>query len=180
MDKKLPSLLSLFSLADDPLRTLLPPQPGEPPTLAFIKAQPLMRIDYMIQSPDSFHRDVSKSRTWKRQIELERHNKRTGIRHANVYVGDFGLVADRQSHSGSKLAVKWKGSRRFTRCDSQLVFEVEDLLNETRSLVLANRLRFFEDSQPAVTETLLDTIDHNETNYNTVIKLLEIEIQPIL
>ena len=131
-----------------------------------------MRIDYMIQSLDNLHRYVVGSRTRKPQSELERHNKRTGIRHANFQVGDFVLVADRESHSGSKLAVKWKGPRRVTRYDSQLVFEVEDLLNETRSFVHANRLNYYADSQLAVTESLLDTIDQNETHYNTVIKLL--------
>ena len=158
--------------ADNPLRTLLPPPPASPASLDFVKAQRIVHIESLIKSLDELHRNVAEKRTRKRQQEVDRHNDRTRIRPVNFDIGDFVLVADTEKHSGNKLRLKWKGPRRITRCESALVYEVEDLLNQSNNLIHVSRLKFYADSQLHMTETLLDTIDHNEVHYNVVTKIL--------
>jgi len=88
--------------------------------------------------------------------------------------GDFVLVAKRVAHDEHKLTLQWKGPQRVVRAESDWVFEVEDLINQSRSLVHANRLKFYSDADLDVTEELLDTINHNSPHYNTVVKLLDL------
>ena len=158
--------------ADNPLRTLLPPAPATPVSLGFVKAQKLVRTDSLIKAIDDLHRNVSETRTRKRKQALENHNKRTGVHEVNFDVGDFVLVADSEGKSGNKLRVRWKGPRRVVRCESALVYEVEDLLNASHALIHVSRLKFYADSTLELSEILLDTIDHNDPHYNTVTKML--------
>lgn len=77
-------------------------------------------------------------------------------------------------NDGHKLRVKWRGPQRITRAASDFVFEVEDLITNTHALIHANRLKFYADSQLDLTETLLDTVAHNNPHYNTVQEILDL------
>jgi len=96
------------------------------------------------------------------------------VRAANFSEGDFVLVAKRIAQDGHMLTLQWQGPQRVVRAESDWVFEVEDLINESRSLVYVNRLKFYSDADLHLTQELLDTIDHNNPHYNTVVKLLDL------
>ena len=134
----------------------------------------MVKIDNLLASLDDLHKDVSERRTKARDAQIKKHNLQTHVRSANFSVGDFVLVAKEKARSGPKLHVQWIGPRRVTRVHSPTVFEVQDLINESLALVHANRLKFYADSQLEVTEELLRSIDHNDTHYNTVVKLLDL------
>jgi hypothetical protein len=55
---------------------------------------------------------------------------------------------------------------------SEYIFEVQDLLTLQHALIHGNRLKFYADSEPNVSETLLDTVSHNDPQLNTVVKLV--------
>ncbi len=88
------------------------------------------------------------------------------------------LIAKRLPKSGSKLRVKWVGPYRVTRAVSDYVFECENLLSQKHSIIHGNRLKFYSDSSLNVTEDLLDTIAHNEPQYNKVHALLDLRRNP--
>ena len=81
-------------------------------------------------------------------------------------------MARRIDHDGRKLYLRWLGSQKVIRVVSDRVFECQDLLNDFVSLVHANRLKYYADSQLNVTQELMNTIDHNDIHYSVVSKLL--------
>ena len=52
---------------------------------------------------------------------------------------------------------------------------MRDLISAKDMFVHSNRLKFYADSSLNVTQTLLDTINHNDVHYNTVTKLLDLQ-----
>lgn len=131
-------------------------------------------VDNLLSALDEVHKDVSERRTKSRQSAIERHNLRINTKTANFSIGDFVLVAKQYSHDGPKLRMKWIGPQRVTKVISNSVFEYQDILNEFTSLILANCLKFYADSELNVKEELLHTIDHNNAQYNVVPKLLDL------
>ena len=159
---------------DNPLLSILPPDIAQPQSLEFIRAQKVMKIDCLVAAVDQVHKKVAKTRTRKRRQSVKAHNAKTHVQEINLDAGDYVLVAQRLMNDGHKLRVKWRGPQRVTRAVSELVFEVEDLITKTHALIHANRLKFYSDSQLDVTETLLDTVAHNNPHYNTVHALLDL------
>lgn len=160
--------------SDNPLRTLLPAGSPEPKTLEFVKSQRLVNMDRMETVLNDLHRDVAQAKTRKRQEAVNQHNTKTHVHPANFELGDFVLVAQRVAKDGHKLRVKWRGPRRVTRCVSEYIFEVQDLITLTHTLVHANRLKFYADSQLNVSEELLDTIAHNDPHFQTIEQLRDL------
>jgi hypothetical protein len=93
-------------------------------------------------------------------------------------VGDCVLVAQRLQNEGHKLRVRWRGPRKVIRICSKYIYEVLDLLTTHQSLVHANRLKFYADSQLDVTEYIMDTAVHNDPHFQTVVKLLNLRFNP--
>ena len=160
--------------ADNPLRLIVPPSHAKPKQLDEIKALRLMNVESLAEALQTMHREVAERRNVRREAAIRKHNERTHVQPVNFSVGDYVLVAKRISKNGHKLQVQWRGPQRINRVESNLVFECQDLINEQLSLVHANRLKFYADSQLNVTQELLDTIDHNDPHYNTVTKLLDL------
>lgn len=78
------------------------------------------------------------------------HNKRTGVRAATFVKGD--LVLKGAVHRiGGKLSVRCNGPLRVTRCLSDLLFELEDLLTGKRATVHGFRVSFFRNKDFQVT-----------------------------
>lgn len=50
------------------------------------------------------------------------------------------------------------------------LFQSQDLLNESVSLMHANRLTYYADLQLNVTQELLDIISHNDIHFSVVLK----------
>lgn len=119
------------------------------------------------------HRSVAESCTRKREKEVTRHNKVTKIWKIYFDIGDFVLMADLKSRQGNKLRVKWKGPFRILRMESEYIYKAEHLIGNTRKLIHDTRLKKYFEKDLHVTETLLDTIEHNNPHYQTVTKILD-------
>ena len=92
----------------------------------------------------------------------------------NFSEGDFVLVAKLITQDGHELLVKWRGPKRINLVESDLVFECKYLINGQISLVHANFLNFYAESQLNVTQEILDTIEHEDPYYNIATKLLDL------
>ena len=84
------------------------------------------------------------------------------------------LLLPKNVSDGHKLQVIWKGPFQVTAFNSAWVYKVRDLISAKDMFFHSNRLKFYADSSLNVTQTLLDTINHNEVHYNTVTKLLDL------
>eukprot|EP00173_Palmaria_palmata_P000654 Plantae.Rhodophyta-Palmaria_palmata.ctg13165.p1 GENE.Plantae.Rhodophyta-Palmaria_palmata.ctg13165~~Plantae.Rhodophyta-Palmaria_palmata.ctg13165.p1 ORF type:complete len:337 (-),score=45.86 Plantae.Rhodophyta-Palmaria_palmata.ctg13165:285-1295(-) len=160
--------------ADNPIRLILPSSTATPKALDEIKVLQLMQVEMLHDSLAQVHRDIVQRQTDRRDSAVREHNAKTHVPAANFSVGDFVLVAKRIAKDGHKLRLQWQGPHRVVRTESDWVYEVEDLINESRALVHANCLKFYADSSLEVTEELLDTIDHKQPRYNTVTKFLDL------
>lgn len=100
----------------------------------------------------------------KRQVEL--HNRRKNMQPLNISVGDFVLVR-RAVSAGHKLNFKWTGPRRVITAKSELVFEVEDLLQRKSEAVHArHRILYLANmDRKTAHPTLVRAAEHNETTY---------------
>jgi hypothetical protein len=81
-------------------------------------------------------------------------------------LGDFVLVAQRNTQSINKLSLRWRGPRRITRVRSDHVYEVEDIESGHTDDVYSPRLRFYHDASLDVTTDFLEQIAHNELGYD--------------
>jgi hypothetical protein len=95
----------------------------------------------------------------------ERRRGKRGVESANFDVVDFVLVAQRDSHAGDKLRLRWRGPRRIVSTLSDFAFEVADLSTGKVSAVHASRLRFYADSALDVSVDLLAHIAHTDQGY---------------
>ena len=157
--------------SDNPLRTIVLPNSITPTTLTKVQQKKLSNIENLKNALDKMHKDVAMSRTRKRKLEIERHNKFTKIQPINFDLGDYVLVSKLLSNRGHKLKVRWTGPKRITRADSVYIFEVEDLISNKKELVHAERLKLYADSKLDLSEELLSTIEHNNPHYYAVTAL---------
>ena len=159
--------------AENPLRTLFPRRIAKAKDLRFVEAQKISNADRLIRLLSRMHKEVHERRTKKRLDAIKRHNAKTSVQEVNVDIGDFVLVVKIGKDDNHKLRVAWQGPHRVVRAVSELVFECEDLISGGRSLIHANRLKFFSDHSLNITEELLETIDQNAPHLQTVEELLE-------
>lgn len=143
-------------------------------SITLIDAQKKVNSAQLAKFIEDMHRDVKETRTRIRERAIKAHNDKTHVHTAQFDIGDFVLVAKESSTKGSKLLLKWVGPRRVTRAVSEHTYEVQNILNESLSLVHANRLKFYANLQLNITESLKYTVDHNEPVYNIVVKLLDL------
>ena len=141
-------------------------------SISYIRAEQILNIKSMAAAVDSMHSRVAKARTRKREESIRAHNKRTNIQQVQFEVGEFVLVGNVLSQSGSKLNVKWKGPYRVVRIMNEFVSIVEGLVNGKEMEVNNSRLKFYSDSELNITEELLKTISHYEPHYETITKML--------
>ena len=99
-----------------------------------------------------------------------------GLSVSNSEINDFDFVlkAYIKERQGNKLKVKWTRPFRVMRMESEYICEVEDLIANTSSLIHITRLKMYSDKHLDVTETLLDTIVHNDPHYQPVTKILDL------
>ena len=160
--------------AENPLRTLLPLIVPVPASIDFIRAQCIMRRNVLIQFLENIHRKTRLRRSNAREAAVKRHNDKTHERPVDFEVGDYVLRAQKEESKGHKLRIIWRGPQRITRAVSHLIFQCEDLISNSFSLLHGSRLKFYTDAQLDVSEELLDTVAHNNYHLNTVGKLLDI------
>ena len=87
-------------------------------------------------------------------------------------------MARRIYHDRRKLCLRWLGSQKVIRVVSDRVFECQDLLNDFVSLVHANRLKYYTDSQLNVTQELMNTIDYNDIHYSSTSTIDNMDNKP--
>lgn len=117
---------------------------------------------------ENIHREVAGARSRKRVTAIRSINEKKHVKEINFDVGDYVLVAQRDAVKQHKLRVRWRGSKRVVKALSDYIFEVKDLITKECEPVHASRIKHFSESSLEVTETLLDTIVHNNTHYNIV------------
>ncbi len=109
---------------------------------------------------------------------MKRLSKHTMRRHMSTQLNSKLVISCSSHRRLRKMATSYalSGAARDVSRESfsEHVYDVQDLLTEKHSLIHANRLKFYVDSQLDVTEDLRDTIDHNNPVYNTVSKLLDL------
>ena len=79
------------------------------------------------------------------ELEANRRRKRQDASRGelqNFTEGDFVLVDREDFFAGEKLALRWRGPRRFIKALSDYVFRVEDLRNGSTEDVHGSRLKF--------------------------------------
>ena len=108
-----------------------------------------------------------------REQKVSEHNLRTGVKPCNFESGDYVLRARVQRHI-KKLTIRWFGPMRFRRCLSDYLFELEDLLTGTMTVVHGSRVRFFRNSSFQVTEEVLDYLQFQQGHLAAVDRLLDV------
>ena len=91
-------------------------------------------------------------------LDIFNYYTKEELRHCQVYFqrGDFVLVSEARERHNSKLIAKWTGPYHIVDEISPLVFQVESLVDQSKLLVHATRLRFYADSKLNVTEELVE------------------------
>lgn len=153
-----------------PTRPLLSALPLERnknlPSLDEVRARQLVNIDLMQAALEDMHRDVKLRAEKSRQRKVDEHNRKTNVRPVNFNEGDFVLVR-RAVTKGHKLQFIWTGPRRIVSVHSDLVYEVEDLLDSKRSTVHARRLQLYRADMDgkAVNPKLQRAAEHAEATF---------------
>lgn len=115
---------------------------------------------------DAIHRTCAGAASKRRErARLTQHTKRS-VTAPNWDVGDFVLVAQRDSQATNKLSLRWRGPRRVLQVLFNHVYQVEDLESGHQTEVHSSRLRYFHDATLDVSTELLAQIAHNESGYD--------------
>ena len=133
-------------VADNPLRSLVHSSSTAPVSIEAIKAKRIIKTDSLIKALDEMHRETRLRRTKAREAAFTRHNEKTHAQPVKFGVGDYFLVVQKTGKRCHKLLVTWRGPQRITRVMSDFIFECQDLISNSVSLVHANRLKFYSDA----------------------------------
>lgn len=106
----------------------------------------------------NMHRRCAESTDLRRKQAIKSHNAKTGVRPVNFATGDYVLRGD--AKRGQKLQLTWKGPYRVTKCLSEYLFEVDDLLTGERKVVHGRRLKHFRNSDFKITEKELHHLEY--------------------
>eukprot|EP00171_Calliarthron_tuberculosum_P012252 IDg12252t1 len=120
------------------------------------RAAQALEVSRTIQAMESMHKHVSLLSNKKRQSAVNSHNNKTSVKAINFSTGDFVLRGALDRQRGSKPGLKWHGPFRVIDCQSQYIFEIEDLLTAKKELAHGRRLKFFRNKDFEVTEELKD------------------------
>lgn len=142
-----------------------------------IELQRVIDIGALQNSLEVIHRNVAERSAASRKRQVTAHNRKTNIQPVNFHVGDFVLVR-RATNKGHKLQFKWIGPRRIIRVNSDLVFEVEDLITQKRETVHARRLILYRSDLDGSTlhPELLKTVKHLEATYQDALRVCGIRL----
>jgi hypothetical protein len=101
------------------------------------------------------------------QRRKNRIQPRIHRREPNFIVGDFVLVGDPDPvrRPGRKLFLLWKGPFRVTDVKNNYIFEVENIIDNTKRVVHGDRVRFFADDQLNITEEIKDQFTYDNASY---------------
>lgn len=138
-------------------------------------AEATIQVEKLQDALAELHKDVLQRIYSARQRSVEAHNRRTNVQPVNIYEGDFVLV--RQVKPGAhKLAFRWIGPRRIFQARSELVFEVEDLLQGKREVVHSRRLLLYRSDLDGtvISADLVRAASNAERSYQVIHHLISI------
>ena len=119
-------------------------------------------------------RNVAERSPKKRDTEVRRHNHRTNVRPINFTKRDFVFRGVHRKSCGRKPDVRWREHYRFTACQSEYGFEVEDFLTEKRTEVHGRRLKFFRHKDLEVKEEVRHQVGYQDNELLLVKEFLDI------
>ena len=124
------------------------------------------------------HRDVKQRAESSKKRKVEEHNRKTNVKPVNFHAGDFVLVRAAVS-KGHKLQFIWTGPRRIVSVTSDLVYEVEDLLDSKRATVHARIPQLYRADMEgkAVDPKLRRPAEHTEATFQDVKELRRIRMK---
>lgn len=138
----------------------------------------ILDIDAAQQALDSMHKDVQGKVSASRRRAIQTHNKRCGISHINLQLGDLVLVR-RAQKKGHKLGFVWRGPRKIIHVNSKLVFEVENMITKKREVVHARRLMLYRADMDGekINDDLISHAEFSETQFETIKELRDLRNQ---
>lgn len=105
-----------------------------------------MSVKNLQNSLNGIHKALSLKSANKQKSAIESHNRKSGVKPGNFDVDEFVLRGLLQRERGLKLSLKWKGPYRVTECNSDYIFQIENLSNGDREDAHGRRLQFFQSS----------------------------------
>lgn len=104
-----------------------------------------LRIEELHDALDVIHKEVSCTLSESRKMAVDRHNAKTHIRHCNLSVGDFVVVA-RHRGARTKMSSNWVGPRRVVGVLSDFTYKIENLITLETESVHISRIKHYMDS----------------------------------
>ena len=129
----------------------------------------MTNIDNLRKKMDELHPIIDEAVINSRSRQREKMSKG---QLPNFSEGDFVLVPREDFAAGEKLSLRWRGPRRIVSCNSEYVFDVEDLRNGNVESVHGTRLKFYADSS-LDTDAILSHAVSSETGM-AVQRLMEL------
>jgi Integrase core domain len=112
--------------ASSPLLALVSEDQAKPATLTEIEAQRALHLETIRPALDAIHKRCLDSAAAHRTSWRSKRNSKRGTSPPKFDVGDFVLIAQRDTQSINKLSLRWRGPRRIVRVLSDHVYEIED------------------------------------------------------
>ena len=110
---------------------------------------------------DHMHKTLPLINLTKRHQSRVSKSKKKGVILANFVVGDFVLYRDVWLHHRGKLRTTWCGPAVVTQVLSHWIYEIQNLITSDHREVHACHLKFYADSELAVSADFLSHIAHN-------------------
>jgi hypothetical protein len=148
------------------LRCIVNTSTGETCTLSEIRAEQLLQMESLRDSIHAVHNKATEAASSRRASKREKSTHARAATAANFDIGDFVLVARRETNSGEKLTLRWRGPKRIVATLSDHVYEVQDLGSGIITPVHCTRLRYYHDPSLDITADLRDQIAHNNQGYD--------------
>jgi hypothetical protein len=145
MQGKCPKEVFLGLPSDSPLVSIKAEREGKVVILSLseIRAAQLLKAQEVLRAVEGMHKEVAGLVSKSRQRAIAAHNAKTHVRAHNFDVGDFVLSAVLSRNRKSKLSLQWTGPHRVTKCSSDYIFEVQDLMTGGTCEVHGTRLKFY-------------------------------------
>jgi hypothetical protein len=145
MQGKCPKEVFLGLPPDSPLVSIKAEREGKVEILSLseIRAAQLLKVQEVLRAVEDMHKEVGGLVSKSTQRAITAQNAKTQVRAHNFDMGDFVLSAVVSRNRKSKLSLQWTGPHRVTKCSSDYIFDVQDLLTGGTCEVHGTRLKFY-------------------------------------
>ena len=117
------------------------------------RAEIQKRTDELCVALDAMHKAAAAASAIKRTMRRQQQKYRQT---PNIGIGDYVLVGvpEPAKMTGRKLFLKWHGPYRVTETKANYVFEVENIINQSKRWVHGHRIRLYSDDKLNITEEI--------------------------